>query len=67
MIFDLSSQVWYFLIGKYLIITTENWKFAYLSVFLSNLVLNWCNLNDSWCMFWDTQALRLNFKLLNIV
>ena len=33
MIFDLSSQVWYFLKGKYLIITTENWKFAYSSVF----------------------------------
>ena len=38
MIFDLSSQVWYFFKGKDLIITTENWKFAYLSVFLSNLV-----------------------------
>ena len=38
--FDLSSQIWYFLKGKDLIITTENWKFAYSSVFLSNLVMN---------------------------
>ena len=32
MIFDLGSQVWYFLKGKDLIITTENWKFAYVSI-----------------------------------
>ena len=39
MIFDLSSQVWYFLKVHDLIITTENLKVAYSSVFLTIKVI----------------------------